>query len=677
MKKIYLLLTAFLLLISVNHALFAQQMPNGNFEYGNTNGWSIYNGYYPIGGDSGSGISTGASVTSSDKSEGMYALKLIISGSSNACGTAHGPLATSPSVNVVAGERIALDWKANDGGDDYDVYAWIVRVSDGAMTQVLYERGDSKPWTTAAFNSPYTGAVQFRFLCGTQDATCGTVVGAVMYIDNIRLMAPDAPVATAATSYTATSFVANWTYNNLSPITHYLLDVSTDPNFGSFVAGYEGLNVGNVNTFNVTGLNTGLIYYYRVRAVGTLVSAYSNVINTQPAPPVQSSLSAVTATGATINWNAVENGTKYYYDVAYDANFTEFVAGYENKNVTTNTATVSGLDATLPYWIRVRSSNDLSTSENSNVIIKKGTPYIYWPNPHFIIYGTLLSEIQLNAVAKTSRIPNLAGTYKYNPAMSALLPTGSNNLGVTFYPNESAYYNSTTGTSQIIVIVPAPTVQAFNIAAQDVEGYGLKRITGTTFTIDWERGNGNKCAVFVRQDISGLVAAEVGVQYSANSKFKAGTEVNGTGWYCVYNGTETSVKVTGLKPSTEYKIMVLEYNEQFNLPNYNLSSASLNPIVIETLAPLEDNNMMASNYISPNSDGLNDVWVIQRAEELYDYQLNIFNNIGETIYESMGYDNTWPATYDDKELPSGTYYYIFSKGKEYIKGFITIVRENE
>jgi len=255
-----------------------------------------------------------------------------------------------------------------------------------------------------------------------------------------------------------------------------------------------------------------------------------------------------------------------------------------------------------------------------------------------------------------------------------MLPTGSNNLGVTFYPTQSNWYNSTTGATQIIVIVPAPTVQAYNIAAQEVEGYNLKRITGNSFTIEWERGNGNKCAVFVRQDISGLVAGQVGVQYVANSKFKAGDEVNGTGWYCVYNGTGTVVKVTNLKPETEYKIMVLEYNEQYNLPNYNLNTAALNPIVLETLEALTDNNMQASNYISPNNDGKNDVWVVQRAEEMYDYDLRVFNNIGETIYESKGYDNTWPATYNEEELPSGTYYYIFSKGEEHIKGFITIVR---
>jgi hypothetical protein len=48
--------------------------------------------------------------------------------------------------------------------------------------------------------------------------------------------------------------------------TTYYLDVATDVGFTSFVPGYNNLNVGNVTSYNVTGLNCGTTYYYRVRA---------------------------------------------------------------------------------------------------------------------------------------------------------------------------------------------------------------------------------------------------------------------------------------------------------------------------------------------------------------------------------------------------------------------------
>src|ERR1043165_2831401 len=79
--------------------------------------------------------------------------------------------------------------------------------------------------------------------------------------------APAAPVASAATNATANSFTANWAAANCA--TGYRLDVATDNAFTAYVAGYQDLDVGNVLTKNVTGLSSGVVYYYRVRAYNT------------------------------------------------------------------------------------------------------------------------------------------------------------------------------------------------------------------------------------------------------------------------------------------------------------------------------------------------------------------------------------------------------------------------
>jgi len=87
---------------------------------------------------------------------------------------------------------------------------------------------------------------------------------------------PSAPTTTAATAIGANTFTANWTRPAGS--TGFLLDVSTQSNFGSFVPGYQGLAVGAVQSHAVTGLTQGRTYFYRVRATnagGT--SANSNV----------------------------------------------------------------------------------------------------------------------------------------------------------------------------------------------------------------------------------------------------------------------------------------------------------------------------------------------------------------------------------------------------------------
>lgn len=90
--------------------------------------------------------------------------------------------------------------------------------------------------------------------------------------------------------------------------------------------------------------------------------------------------------------------------------------------------------------------------------------------------------------------------------------------------------------------------------------------------------------------------------------------------------------------------------------------------------PKEVTEIKGNNVLSPNGDGKNDFWVIENAADLIEYDLFIFNNIGETIYKTKSYDNTWDGTYKNRKLPAGTYYYMFKNGKKTFKGVLTIVQ---
>ena len=63
---------------------------------------------------------------------------------------------------------------------------------------------------------------------------------------------------------TRSSFLASW--ETVSGASGYRLDVSTTSSFRDYVSGYRGLDVGNVTSRIVSGLNAGTTYYYRVRA---------------------------------------------------------------------------------------------------------------------------------------------------------------------------------------------------------------------------------------------------------------------------------------------------------------------------------------------------------------------------------------------------------------------------
>ena len=194
-------------------------------------------------------------------------------------------------------------------------------------------------------------------------------IGAYYYIPP-----PDAPVALAATAITHYNFYANW--NASSSAAGYYLDVASDAGFTVFVSGYNNKNVTNVTTFLVVGLNPNTTYYYRVRAYnGTGTSGSSNVINPPtlqiPAPmaPVAVAGTNIYQTSFNANWNSSATATGYYLDVATDNAFTNFITGFNNKDVANVTSsTVTSLSAFTTYYYRVRAYNAGGVSSNSNIV---------------------------------------------------------------------------------------------------------------------------------------------------------------------------------------------------------------------------------------------------------------------------------------------------------------------
>ena len=165
------------------------------------------------------------------------------------------------------------------------------------------------------------------------------------------------------------SFTANW--NLVSGATSYVLDVSTSNAFaiGSFVPGFQDLNVNNVSTYTVSGLSNNTPYFYRVRAVSVCgtsgSSATQNVTTAVPVPTIQAA-SNVQCGVFTANWAPVAGATTYRLDVASDAAFTTYIA--QNVSISPSSTTsyqATGLAAATNYYYRVRSEFGCGTSVSS------------------------------------------------------------------------------------------------------------------------------------------------------------------------------------------------------------------------------------------------------------------------------------------------------------------------
>jgi hypothetical protein len=188
---------------------------------------------------------------------------------------------------------------------------------------------------------------------------------------------------------------------------------------------------------------------------------------------------------------------------------------------------------------------------------------------------------------------NSADIYSLNQVINK---NGTSSVGGTVY-NLAAAEDWAAGADAAIVdadltgngvtvsnAIEAPTTQASNLVFSSIEEYRM--------TIGWTNGNGSKRVVFVKQANAGTANPENNTFYTSNTSLLLGTQIGTTGWYCVYNGTGTSVTLNGLADGTDYIAQVFEYSGAPGTEKYNTSVATNNPMSQPTLA-----------CISPTSGG--------------------------------------------------------------------------
>jgi gliding motility-associated-like protein len=84
------------------------------------------------------------------------------------------------------------------------------------------------------------------------------------------------------------------------------------------------------------------------------------------------------------------------------------------------------------------------------------------------------------------------------------------------------------------------------------------------------------------------------------------------------------------------------------------------------------------NVFSPNGDGANDLWIIDKIEQYPNAVVQIFNRYGGQLFEKKGYSrsNAWDGNNNGSPLPVGAYYYIIrlGDGSKPLSGVLSIIR---
>lgn len=160
-----------------------------------------------------------------------------------------------------------------------------------------------------------------------------------------------------------------------------------------------------------------------------------------------------------------------------------------------------------------------------------------------------------------------------------------NGSGVTsVYMTGGATGNTTT-------LPAAPTVQSTNVSFSNWQT--------NQFTANWTRGNGASCVVFMKETSVGTPGNPTNAStYTANSNWGTkGTQLGSTGYYCIYNGTGTSVALSNLATSTNYYIIVYEYNGAGSTSSYLINGATGNTATLPNAPTVQVSNVNFTNIL--------------------------------------------------------------------------------
>jgi gliding motility-associated-like protein len=94
------------------------------------------------------------------------------------------------------------------------------------------------------------------------------------------------------------------------------------------------------------------------------------------------------------------------------------------------------------------------------------------------------------------------------------------------------------------------------------------------------------------------------------------------------------------------------------------------------------NTIQVANAMTPNEDGINDIWIIRNIENYDNVEVYLYTRWGQRIFYSSGYSpgTEFDGTYLGSSLPVATYYYVVKfnfrgeKRNYYYTGSLAILR---
>ncbi|MAX78591.1 MAG: hypothetical protein CL843_00245 [Crocinitomicaceae bacterium] len=255
-----------------------------------------------------------------------------------------------------------------------------------------------------------------------------------------------------------------------------------------------------------------------------------------------------TAKGNDRVYRFVDNGTAV-------AEFETFVGGTSyNINVGGSVSTIA--------WGGGNDNLDFDDLGNLWVLQDGGNNYIWMVRPD---HSQQNPKVELFASTPNGSEPTgstFTPDYKFM-FVSMQHPSGANGSFTDASGNTFAFDASTT-----VVIARKEYLGVYSPSTSSTNATLDNAMNCEQLDVNWTAGNGDRRIVIAKAGSAVDVFPQDGMYYNADATFGSGDDL-GNGNYVIYDGTGSSVQVTGLSNQDDYYFAVVEYSELYNSTFYN------------------------------------------------------------------------------------------------------------
>ena len=208
--------------------------------------------------------------------------------------------------------------------------------------------------------------------------------------------------------------------------------------------------------------------------------------------------------------------------------------------------------------------------------------------------------------------------------------------------------------------------------------------SGGTYTITHIVSTVNGCSDTIIKPITIDPLPDAGFYYNSNGGMNIGAVFNfiDTSDYAVNYSWDFGDGSTSnsMDPSHTYYgngnyYIVLEVANALGCTDSAIRFVAINTVTTEI-------NTLIPTIISPNGDSANDVWKLDFLELAYpNAHIEIYNEWGQTVFTSDGYDTPWDGTYDGEPVPDGNYLFVIqlnaNADPDIYKGVLMVLRKRD